>query len=86
MGGKAFGVAAADTPKIGDWCVIPKSFAKAHFVKFGDTNAGGIWFGVFREDIHSNFSEKHIGTDAGGGGNAGFIFDFSDDFSDEFGG
>ena len=73
---KSLSVAAANAPKIRDWLMMPKFFAKTNFVEFGNANSGGVWFGMFGENIHSYFGEKHVVADTSSGGDASLLLYF----------
>lgn len=64
----------------------PELSAESLFVEFGDTNAGGIRYGMFGENIHGDFGKKKISADTGSGGDAGVLVNVADHLGDEFGG
>ena len=76
-------VAFADAPEIGEGTVVPEFLPVGLFIEFGDAGAVLVGFNVFCDDVHGDFGEVEVGTDAGGGRDAGFFQDFLEDFGGE---
>ena len=55
----------AHTPKAGEWTVVPKQSAIAHFVKLCDAHSVLVGRDVLGYDVHGNLAQIHIGANAG---------------------
>ena len=79
-----FGVAATDTPEIGQRLMIPKQLAITYLVERGDADTVRVRGNMLGADIHGDLRQIQIGADACRRGDTGFAQNLEDHFHSQF--
>ena len=64
----------------------PQFLPVTHLIQLGNAHAVAVGSGMFRFDIHRNFTQIEVGADAGGGRHAGRFQNIEDDLFGQFAG